>query len=641
MSLYKQITALITIFLVFMIGVILWFILSYNKSLIENQMLSNAKNTASFLGLSISRDVDFEDTSTIEAMLSSIIDNGFYEYISIVDVNNNQILKLNSPKEEKMVPSWFTNLFLINAPIATSNINSGWTNMGTLEVKIHQDYANNQMWDTFIAVLQIFVISTLLLLLLIYIFLNKLLKPLKKLNIQAKAIDNNEFIIEENLPNTIEFKNVVQAMNKTISKMETIFNKEVETLNKYNELLYKDSDTGLGNRNYFILKLSNYLKNSQGLVIFLELKDEISFKKVVGYKKYNDFENKIIDEVNNNFSSNKDFVFTKLDDDVLAIILPNSYYEDVNENVNNIYNNIYKYIEDNQLNQLFDMKFAIGISHYSQNSNLKDILSTTDQSLVIAMKRDTQKINYLQEDVKFTKQEWIELLEWAFKNDGLKFATQNIININNENSILMQEYFTRLNDKDGNTYYPGDFWAIIYSMGWMIELEKHVINKIFKNSLNNENKINATINLTSEFIKSKDAIKWLIFELNKFSNIDMIFYFECMNADVIKDTDSYEYFVKELGKTKHKFAIESFTFDSNNLDYLKTLKPTYLKISKSYLLGSQNSLTDSVLFNITSTLGAYLIVKHVETQEEYLELKNIGIQYLQGKLFESNGNISE
>ncbi|MDZ7818219.1 MAG: hypothetical protein U5K55_06220 [Aliarcobacter sp.] len=70
----------------------------------------------------------------------------------------------------------------------------------------------------------------------------------------------------------------------------------------------------------------------------------------------------------------------------------------------------------------------------------------------------------------------------------------------------------------------------------------------------------------------------------------------------------YEYFVRELAKTKHKFAIESFTFDSDNLDYLKVLKPTYLKISKSYLLGSQNSITDSVLSNITSTLGSYLIV---------------------------------
>ena len=636
MSLYKQITSLITVFLIFMTGIILLFILSYNKSLIETQMASNAKNTASFLGLSISRDVDFNDISTIEGMINSIVDNGFYEYISITDTNNNEILKIKNPREIQNVPSWFTNIFAINAPSSTANIMNGWTNMGTLEVKIHQDYANTQMWNAFISLNQIFIVSTLLLLLLIYLFLNKLLKPLKKLNIQAQAIDNNEFIIEKDLPNTLEFKNVVQAMNKTISKMETIFNKEVETLNKYNELLYKDSDTGLGNRNYFILKLSNNLKNSQGLVIFLELKDEISFKKVVGYKKFIDFESKIISEVNSNFSTYKDFVFTKLNDDVLAVILPNCYYEDEKEKIETIYNNIYKYIEENELNQLFEMKFAIGVSNYSQQFNLKDALSSADQSLVLAMKKDVQRINYLQEGVRFTKQEWIELLEWAFKNDGLKFTKQNIIDINNENSILMQEYFTRLNDKDGNVYYPGDFWAIIYSMGWMVELEKHIIEKIFKDNVDNNNKIDATINLTSEFIKSKDAVKWLITELNRFQNIDMIFYFECMNSDVIKDLDAYEYFAKELGKTKHKFAIESFTFDSDNLDYLKVLKPVYLKISKSYLLGAQNSITDSVLFNITSTLGSYLIVKHVETQDEYIELKNSGIKYLQGKLFESN-----
>ena len=45
-----------------------------------------------------------------------------------------------------------------------------------------------------------------------YLFLNKLLKPLKKLNIQAKAIDNNEFIIEKELPNTIEFKKTYKVV---------------------------------------------------------------------------------------------------------------------------------------------------------------------------------------------------------------------------------------------------------------------------------------------------------------------------------------------------------------------------------------------------------------------------------------------
>jgi EAL domain-containing protein (putative c-di-GMP-specific phosphodiesterase class I)/GGDEF domain-containing protein len=631
MSLYKQITTLITVFLVFMIGIILWFILSYNKNLIENQMLSNAKNTATFLGLSISRDVDFEDTSTIEGMLSSIIDNGFYEYISIVDVNNNEVLKMNSPNEEKAIPSWFTSVISINAPVATANIISGWTNMGTLSVKIHQDYANNQMWDTFIAVLQIFTISTLLLLFLIYLFLNKLLKPLKKLNIQAKAIDNNEFIIEKELPNTIEFKNVVQAMNKTISKMETIFNKEVTTLKKYNELLYKDSDTGLGNKNFLILKLNTYLKNSQGLILFLELKDENSFKKIVGYKNFSAFENKIISEVNTNFSQNNGFVFSKLDDNVLAIILPNIYYEDIKDKILDIYTNIYKYVNNEKLDQLFDIRFGIGVSHYSQNSTLKDVLSTADQSLLKAMKSDTIKINYLQESVKFTKQEWIELLEWAFSNDGLQFVKQDIINIGNS-STLMQEYFVRLKDKDENIYYPADFLTIAFNMGWIIELEKHIIKKIFNTVLTTNVNFDSAINLSSEFIKSKDAVKWLISELdNEFFNKNIVFYFECINSDILKDLASYTYFAKQLAKTKHKFAIESFSFESNDLNYLKILKPTYLKISKSYLLGSENSLTDSVLFNITSTLGSYLIVKHIETQEEYLELEGLGIKYLQGR----------
>ena len=43
MSLYKQLTILITIFLVLMSTVLLWFILSYNKNLLENQLSSNAK----------------------------------------------------------------------------------------------------------------------------------------------------------------------------------------------------------------------------------------------------------------------------------------------------------------------------------------------------------------------------------------------------------------------------------------------------------------------------------------------------------------------------------------------------------------------------------------------------------------------
>lgn len=640
MSLYKQLTILITIFLVFMLTVLLWFILGYNKDLIENQLSSNAKNSASFLGLSISKDVDFEDTSTMEGMISSIIDNGFYEYIAIYNTDEKEVIKLSSPREIDSTPSWFTSIFAINAPSSSANIMNGWLNAGSLEVKIHQDYANNQMWETFKAISKIFLLSTFLLLILFYIFINKLLRPLEKLSIQAKAIDNNEFIIENELPNTLEFKNVALAMNKTISKMETIFNKEVETLNKYNELLYKDNDTGLGNKNYLNLKLSSYLKNSHGLLIFIDIKDEISFKKKVGFKSYFSLKKLIIDEINNSFETKKDMVFSKLNDGVLSILLPNTHYEDVENQLNSIYENIQEYIKSKKLNELFDLKFAMGISNYVQNTNVEDILSKTDQSLSIAMKKDTLRLNYLEDDIKFTKQEWIELLQWAFENDGLLFHAQNIIDIETYD-IHMKEYYTRLKDKNGLVYSPGDFWSIVSSMGWLAQLEKQTIEKIFQTKLDTKLVTNSVINLTSDFISNKLSVDWLINELNsKFIDSNTTFYFECDNADILNNIIDYEHFTKEINKTKHKFAIESFTFDSDNLDYLKVLNPEYIKISKSYLVGNVSTITDSILLNITSTIGSYLIVKHVESEDEFNQLKKIGIKYLQGKYIDNLENIN-
>ncbi|APW64758.1 hypothetical protein LPB137_02305 [Poseidonibacter parvus] len=630
MSLFKQLTILITTFLVFMLTILLWFILSYDKSLIENQLNSNAKNSASFLGLSISKAVDFEDIATIEGMLSATVDNGFYEYIAIYDIDENVKVKLSSPREVVNTPKWFAKIFEINAPSSTANIMKGWINVGTIEVKIHQDYANNQMWDTFKSISNIFLILTIVLLVLFYFFIDKLLKPLKRLSLQAKAIDNNEFIVEKTLPNTIEFKNVVHAMNKTISKMETIFNKEVETLNKYNNLLYKDSDTNLGNKNYLIVKLNSYLKNSHGLLTFIEIKDEISFKKKVGFKNYFAFKSFIIDEINNNFSSNKNIVFSVLTEGSFGILLPNTLYEDVNEKWNEIYSKVQKYIKDTKLNELFDVKIAFGISNYVQNTSVEAILSKTDQSLSIAMQNKTLKLNYLEEDVKFTKQEWIELLQWAFKNDGLVFDTQNVVDILS-NKTYMKEYYTRLKDDTGAVYFPGDFLSIIHSMGWTCQLEKQIIEKIFKDKIENKNKDNAVLNLTSDFISNKESVDWLINELkSKFTNSNTIFYFECLNSEILEYLEDYKYFTKEISKTKHKFAIESFTFDNDNLDYLKILKPEYLKISKSYLV-DKNRITDSILLNITSTIGAYLIVKHVESKEEFEFLKDIGIKYLQGR----------
>lgn len=339
----------------------------------------------------------------------------------------------------------------------------------------------------------------------------------------------------------------------------------------------------------------------------------------------------IIDLVSEAFQG-RDFVFSKLDDGVLALLLPNKHYEDIEEKLVEIEKNIAKYIEENSIKELFDIKYAIGASNYNQNSSVSEILSKTDQALLKAMKDEKSNISYLEENVIFTKQGWIELLEWAFANGGINFIKQKIINTN-EKKVSLHEYFVRLIDKDGIVYAPGDFLSIVDSMGWMPKLEKNVFLKIFNEVYEGVEGGKFAINISLDFIKNKKNIDWLVDELNsKFSNSNKIFYFECLNADIISNIDSYSYFANKINTTKHKIAIESFTFDNEDLQYLKIIKPAYIKISKSYLVGESNSC--GTLVNISSTIGAFVIAKHVETEKEYESLINNGISYLQGKFID-------
>lgn len=634
MTLYKQIVTLITVFLVLISTITLFAVLNYNKELLEQQLSSNAKNSSSFLGLTISKNADFDAIATIEGMVSSVLDNGYYESIIIKDLDEKTLLQLEAEKIQLDAPVWFKSFFEVDAPSSSANLMNGWSQFGTIDVVVHKEFANNQLWKIFKTISFIFISSIFGILVLIYFFLNRLLQPLKKLRNQAEAIDNNEFIIEKDMPYTIEFRKVVQAMNKTISKMENIFNNEVQTLKKYNDILYKDKDTGLGNKNYLLLKLDTYLKNSHGLLVFMEIKNIIAFKKSVGFKKYSEFIDFIIDKINNSFLDNKDIVLSKFEDGTIAILLPNRYFEDVHTKFDKIEENINSYLEK-EINTIYNVDYGFGIANYSQNIAISQILSKSDQALLLAM--DDQKCNhyYLKEETRFTKQEWIEVLEWAFDNDGIKFDIQDIINLNN-NESYMREFYIRLFDKSNEEHLPGEFLSIVSAMGWMPKLEKQMLLKVFDSTTIHHNKY-SVLNLSEDFVRDKNNVDWLIqtLETNFNKDDDTIFCFECLNADILSFYDEYKYLSKKLANTKHKIAIESFTFDSNELDYLKSLKPFYLKISKSYLVENDMNVTSNALKNITSTIGAFIIVKHVETQKEFDTLKESGFNFLQGKYIDS------
>lgn len=621
MSLYRQLTILITFFLILILGIILVFVIKYNKNLIENQLFSNAKNSASFLALTISKNVSLEDKATIEGMLSSVLDNGFYEYIVIYDEDDRKIVEVENLQEEEKVASWFKELIFVKALSSKAEIMKGWEQKGNIEVKIDKNYANNKLWKTFKSISQIFVLLTLVLLLILYFVINRLLNPLKKLNIQAKAIDDNEFIIEKKLPKTDEFKSVVQAMNNTITKLKTIFEKEVEILNKYNKLMYTDNLTQLNNRDYMMLKLNLFSKNSYGLLVFFEIKDEIALKKKIGFKSYDTFKKEIIKTFKESFKDNTDLVFSRLNDETLALLVPHTYLEDEKRKLEKIVTDIKEYIHKMYIDELFEIKFALGVASYKQDDNITNILTKTDEALKEAFVKNIN-LNYVYGKNDLTKEKTSELLNITLEENEVYYESQDIVDVDSRETYI-KEYFSIFKDEKANDFKAEQFFNS--NKDKVVSQEKRFLEEIITQS----DKGRYAVNISADFVKKKQNVLWLETKLQNIS-FDVKFYFECLNRDIVMYQKEYEFFYKILLKTNHKFAIESFSFQSENLEYLKTLKPAYLKISKHYFLGKESDVTNSILSNITSAIGADLVVKHLDEKEEFYELAKLGIRYMQG-----------
>lgn len=634
MSLFKQVLISFIVLIFTILSVVIVLNVKNDRNFIEGQLKNNSDNIITSLSLALVEPVKNKDYILAETIMDSVYDSGYYSHVTLFDTEGKVILSKTKDIVVKDVPQWFIDSIEFNISASKSDIVVGWQNYGSIEIKNHTGYAYYKLWETFISLIQNILIITFVGIVAIFISLKFLLSSLAKIKKQAIAITQNTFIRNNDKPFTAEFRSVISAMNLMVDKVEEIFNKEVATLKKYNNLLYIDQDTGLENRNALNLKLKNYLNNSSGVFFLLEIKNDTDLKKHIGFNKYASLLKYIIQTIQNSDMANNENVFARINTGTFAIVLPNASYLNIHKTLNGIYKQILDYAIEQNIYDTFNL--AIGVTDYVQKNEISKMLSRADKALLDAYNETNQiKIGFVKNDsITKTKQEWIELIEWAFANKGIKIGTQNIIN-SNDDSIYMQEFFSRIVDREGTVYYPGDYIPILKEMGWFIQFERHNINEILKYyKENNFYSGMVVINLSNTFAKDVLQMNWLTNELtNNFKNSSVVFHFSCLNSELIKNSEYYADVAKKMDSIGHKIGVDSFNFESSSFDYLKMINPSFIKISKSYLLDKNDiSISSSSISSIATTLGSTLIVKHVEAEAEKEILVKNGFKLLQGYL---------
>ena len=597
------------------------------KQYVQEEMSNNAQNTASFLSLSLANAKG--NISKMSTMINAIYDSGYFQKIILVDTKGEILYQRFKDADELDIPSWFLSLYDFNIPLANSTVSSGWNPIGSIQVIPLEDSSHLKLYKNFIEILKSFALLSLLSFSLLYFLLRLILSSLINLKEQAEAVSDNNFIINENIPATSEFKEVTLAMNKMVTKVKTIFEREASSVQNYHKLLYTDALTGLSNRNYLELKLGEFISSQEadasGSLLTIYLDGITEANKSLGHEKVNSLIQDLAKEVQESTEHNPKILTARLDGTKICIIFPKMSSEDIFELCESILTFCLVSLEKSNLDDI-DTSIKLIISAYTAKDTVSNLLSNIQNALHNAQKNSITDLS-LQDIVNNGLER--SLIENRIKEHSIALALQDVFD--KDEHILHSEAYVRLFDESKNIYEAGSFIPLVHKMNLDSKLDQNVINYALKEPDLQER--NIAINISARFIQSKESITWLKERLAGIKE-KKVLNFEVSNHNLLSSLNEGLAFASILRENGHKFGIDRFNIEEGtNLNYLQMIKPEYLKIDASYL---QDMLTDekgqknNALQILIESLDIKIIATNIENEEVKETLASTGIKYFQG-----------
>jgi diguanylate cyclase (GGDEF)-like protein len=643
MSLFKQLVLMLGLFL----GVILVSVMMLNfrtaTEFVQNQLYTDAKNTAHSLGLSLSKVADPSDASTMETMINAIYDSGYYQQIRLVDIDGKEVYNRESDMRVSDVPQWFIKTVPIHNASAKSDIMMGWSRFGTLEVSGHTGNAYRQLYLTLIDLIKTFLAIGVIVFIFLYLLLSLSLQSLKRIREQAKAIIDNEFIIEKKIPFTTEFRSVTVAMNAMVAKVKDIFERENETLRRYHELLYKDAETGLYNRRYLTAKLPDYLQSdallSSGVYVMVSLDEIDRLKRECGYEQYHALITVLAEELNIQMSPFSHTLIARLNESDFFIAIPAVEMGLVTHQIENFMINMQNIMMNINTEISEYLTIGCGVGSYSENDTLKSLFSRADHAVTQAKIQGNFTIDINQENdetLVLGREEWREELLKSLDESRMLLAFQSAVEQRGEElSVLHEEIFLRLLDREGTIHSAGYFIPVATSLGLIDTLDRYMIEKVLNHIKEHSPFTPLALNLSGDFVKKYTNIQWLRSLLETFHRqSDLVLWFEVSNSTALHELEAVSALSAMIKMYGYRFGIDHFTIPEAGAYYLQAIRPDYIKANSAYLqdmiFDKETGKSRESFNNVVRSLGISIIAINIEESKDVESLKALGIERFQG-----------
>lgn len=637
MRLSTQLSTSLFIFLVFVFTSSFFINVKLTREYVNEQLATHAQDTATSLGLSITPYLAQDsDLIVAETMVNAIFDRGFYQYITVTDMEGNMLIERRNPDTVDSVPSWFTQIVEVTPPIEQTELNDGWSLAGYLTVQSHPGLANETLWESVKQSAYMFFAAFVFAYIALLFIIKAITKPLGIVVDKINDIQNQKFSQISYKPFTKELTFITRAINKLSFAVEGMFKELSDKAEAFKAQAYEDSLTGVSNRNAFTRHMNALLSDTalskEGYLVIIRLAQLQTINSTMGGQDGDNYvksiANKLLQHLSNASESSHLFRVSGGD---FALIIEDTTKRECVESVE-VINKVL--ISENPMRD-GGKTVWIGATKYTGSMTLGEVLENADSALIAATKREegwqfASELTHIHSNTA-----WRERLNQILRQQDADILIQPVINTDTKTPSYF-EAFARFKDSEsGNVIPMSQLIPVSERLNLIPEVDKLVISLIMKKLT--EAKTNIAVNIASASIANNAFRTWLSDLLTQNTALCTKLVFEIEDSVLIRHRDVAIPFCQTIMDKGCKITIEHFGDNLASLSGLRAIQPQFVKISgkltKDIHTEEDNKLFISSLLSIARSLNINVIAELVESEAESSALSALKVEYQQGYYF--------
>ena len=292
----------------------------------------------------------------------------------------------------------------------------------------------------------------------------------------------------------------------------------------------------------------------------------------------------------------------------------------------------------------------------ASHSGADALLSAADAACFVAKDKGGGSIHIYQPGdreiaERYGEMQWISRLQKALDEDRFRLYHQIIKPLGGSDSEPpLSELFIRLIDEDGKLVYPGAFIPAAERYGLIPTIDRWVLSTALRQLADGRNCALAqnsrfAINLSGLSLGAEGFLDFVVEELDKTRISPERVFFEITETAAIANLPMAMRFISVLKGLGCRFVLDDFGQGLSSFGYLKNLPLDFLKIDGGFVREMvadpiQAALVASI-HDIGEVMGLRTIAESVEDEATLEALQQIGVDYVQGYLFQRPRPLTE